>query len=876
MRRFILRLLNAFRPDPAEDELDREVEAHLALLEDDHRRRGLRPDEARLAARRALGSVALVKDLHRDARSFGWIEDLRRDLRHALRGLRRSPGFTVLAVLALGLGIGVNTTFFTIVNAICLRGLPIDAPERVMFVSLRDAQGRSGALSYAEFDDLRARTTGLGQVGGYTNTVAAVGDTRQPPARVLGAFISAGGIELLGDRPILGRTFRPDEDRPGAPAVVILGWELWRSRYASDPEIVGQSITVNGVLSTIVGVMPRGFMFPANADLWRPMANYPAEVRQSRTDRRLAIYARLAAGATLDQARADLAAIGAAWARDSQAPTEARLQAVPINEQLNPSVWQRAWLAFITAGVLVLLVSCANVANLLLMRGAARGRELAVRTSMGATRGRVVRQLLVESGTLAGLAGLVGVLLAWAGLRVLEGIVPPETLPYWMAFTMDARVLSVTIAVCVSCVFVCGLPSALHVSRVDLRESLTESGTSTVARPARRWIATLLAAEFAVTLVLISVAVMSVRANLEGRRREFQIDPASLVTMWVTLPTDSHATPDARLAFFDRLNQAVERSEAVGSLAIANALPYGGGPQEPLTIAGRQTDTPPPLVSTVVVSERYFQVLGIPLVSGRPFTALDGQRGSEAVIVNQRFVRLFFPDEDPIGARMRLGGLESPWLQIVGVATTVRQQVLGAEPDPVVFQPHRALPPRTAAILVRTREETGGVVSLLRREVARLDPNIPLYRVMPFEQAVRNAMWNGRLSDVIIRSIAVVALVLALVGLYAVTGHTVERWRRELGLRVALGAKTGQIGWLVVRRVLTQLSAGLVLGLVSVQAFDRLFNDPASGTGDGVEMTDPRALIAIVLSIAVIAVVACLPPIRRAVRVDPLVALRSE
>jgi putative ABC transport system permease protein len=804
MRRTLLRLLTFFRRHRAEQDLDREITAHLVLLEDEHRRRGLTPDEARLAARRALGSVAHTKDLHRDARSFMWLDDVRRDFRHGARALRRNPGFTLMAVVALGLGIGVNTTFFTIVNAICLRGLPIEAPERVMFLSLRDAQNRGGNFSYAEFDDLRTRTRTFAQTAAYTNTVAVVSDQRQPPARVLGAFISAGAFELTGDRPMLGRTFRPEEDVPGSPAVVILGGELWSSRYSSDPAIVGQSITVNGVPSTVIGVMPRGFMFPANADLWRPMANLPTAVRQSRAERRSAVFARLAMSATEDQARADVAAIATAWARKFPAISrDIRIQAVPINEQLNPSVRHPGWISFITAGVLVLLVACANVANLLLMRGAIRGREMAIRTSVGATRARVVRQLLVESTTLAALAGVAGVLMAWAGLRVLQGIVPPETLPYWMAFTMDGRVLAVTIAVCLGSVFVCGLPSALFVSKVDLRDTLTETGTTTVAQPARRWIATLLAGEFALTLLLVAVAVNGIRSNAEARRTEFQIDATSLSTMWVTLPGDSYAAPATRAAFFERLNERIGSSPAIGSVAFASVLPYGGGLQMPLTMSGRSLGDVAPTVSVVTASEGYFDVLGVPLVRGRAFTAVDGHPGGEAAIVNQRFVRMFLPKQEPIGTRIRVGGPETPWLQIVGVATTVRQQAIGPEPDPVVFLPFRASPSQTTVMVVRANGDAAAPIAWLRSEVAGIDPNLPLYRVMTFDEAMRTALWNGRLGDILVKSIAVVALLLALVGLYAVTGHTVERWTRELGLRIALGAEASQIGWLVLRRVLT-------------------------------------------------------------------------
>jgi putative ABC transport system permease protein len=875
MRRFIHRLLNVFSRG-ASDDLDREVAAHLALLEEEHRRRGLSPDQARLAARRSMGSVALVKDMHRDARSFVRIEDLARDFRHAVRTLRRAPGFTLVAVFALGLGIGVNTTFFTIVNAICLRGLPIESPERVMYVSGRDAQDRPANLSYLEFDELRSRTTAFEHVAAYTITVAVVADSRQPPERVSAAYVSAGGFELLGDCPVIGRGFRPEEDRPGSQPVVILGGDLWSSRYASDAGIVGQSITVNGVVSTVIGVMPRGFMFPGNADLWRPMANLPANVRELRSERRLAVYARLTPAATLEQARADASAMSDTWARDFPATNRGlRMRVVPINEQLNPTVAQRGWIAFITAGVLVLLVACANVANLLLMRAATRGREIAIRTSMGATRARVVRQLLVESSTLAALAGVFGVFVAWAGLQALSAIIPPETMPYWMAFTIDGRVLAVLTAVCVASVFVCGLPSALHVTKVDLRDTLTESGTTaTVARPTRRWIAALLAAEFAVTFVLVALAVMSARSTANTLRTEFQINPASLQTLWVTLPVESYKSAEARAAFFDRLGERIDSSPAVASHALTSVLPHSGGLQQPVAVAGQTLADDSPPTAVVAASESYFDVLGIPLVSGRAFTAVDGLPGRAAAIVNQRFARIFLADQEPIGARIRVGKGETPWIEIVGVATTVRQQqIAGSEPDPVVFLPFRAASSATSVIVVRTKEDPATAISLLRSEVAGIDPNLPLYRVMPFEQAVRNALWNGRLSDTLVRSVAVVALILAVIGLYAVTGHTVERWTRELGLRIALGAESRQIAWLVLRRVLTQLSAGLVIGVGGAIAFDRVFNQPRN-LGE-IGMTDPGALALIVLSMVIVAVVACLVPIRRATTLDPVETLRS-
>jgi predicted permease len=899
LRRALRRIAALFRRRAAEDELARELAAHLALLEDEHRRRGLPPGDARAAARRAMGSVARAKDLHRDARSVAWLEDLRRDVRHAARALLRAPGFAFLAVLALGLGIGVNTTFFALVNAICLRGLPIDSPERVLYVSTRDARNQQGLLSFAEFEDLRSRlgaarrapsasrgvtTPAFPQVGAYTNTIVALNDDRQPPDRVLGAFVSASTFELLGHRPILGRTFHPDEDRAGAPSVVIIGSEIWQSRYASDPEILGETVTVSGVPATVIGVMPRGFMFPANADLWRPLAAVRAEIRESRAERRLAVFARLAPAATEAQARAETTSIAAAWARDfPETNRDVQLDVKPINEQLNPSVMQRAWIAFITAGMLVLLVACANVANLLLMRGAARGQEIAIRASIGATRGRVVRQLLTEGAVLAGLAGLAGVAMAWAGLRVLAGMVPPETLPYWMAFAIDARVLAVTAAVCLGCVFVCGLPSALHVSRVDLRATLTEGSSTILRMPARRWVSALLALEFAAALVLMSLAVMSLRLDAARRQAEFQIDPTALVTMWLTLPADAYRAPGTRAAFFDRLDEAIQATGSIGSIGLTSALPYGGGQQRAVQVrdagAGARGsgfdagEDPAPTATVISISERYLTALGVPLRRGRAFTRDDGRPGREAALVNERFVQLFLRGREPIGALVRIGD-QDPWVPIVGVATTVRQQAVGTEPGPVVFLPVRASPPATTILVARTAGKPGDAVGQLRRAVERIDSNVPLYRVMTFEESVRNASWNGRLSDAIIKSIAAVALVLATVGLYAVTGYTVERWRRELALRVALGAKARQVGWLVVRRLLMQLAIGLGIGLMLAVPFDRAFNEPAAGGGVG--MLDPGALLITGLGIAGIAMIACVIPVRRAVRLDPLASLRAE
>ena len=883
MRRFINRLLSLFRSDRADEELTREMASHLALLEEAHRRRGLTPDEARLAARRSMGSVALVKDLHRDARSFVRLEDLGRDFRHAVRRLRMAPGFATLAILTLGVGIGVNNTFFTIVNAICLRGLPIESPERVLVLGTRDAQGRNNNMSYAEFDALRSAQRSFDGVAAYANAPVTIADNGRAADRVMGAHISAAGFDLLGEVPILGRGFRPEEDRAGAPAVVVIGSALWKTRYAADPGIIGRTIIVSGTPVNVIGVMPDGFRFLQNTDVWQPLGTMPGLSSQRRDARTLFVFGRLASQASAEEAVAEVEALGGGWAREF--PESSRgmsTRAVPISEAMNGDITDPTWLAFITAGALVLLIACANVANLLLMRGAVRGREIAIRASIGATRGRLVRQLLIESALLAGLASVSGVALSLMGLRLLSSMVPAGALQYWMTLTIDGRVLAVLVSVSIVSVFIFGLAPALHLLRVDMNQIIKDSGRlGTAGVPARHWTTAFLAVEFALTLVLLSVVIGGVRQQWVNQRAEFQLDGMPLLSMWVTLPAQSYASPESRVAFYDVVAERFASIPGVASVAVASNLPRVGAAPMQLEIAGTESrgDDALPTVVMVGADERYFETLAMPLVNGRTFTRLDGSPGQEAAIVNQRFVDMFFGNRDPIGQLIRVGRLGSTvsgaWSRIVGIAPTIRQRQGGVNPDPVVYLPHRSSPSATAAIVVRATVEPSSLVPGVRDELRRLDPNLPLYRVMSLQQAMDESGWNGRMAEVVAQNIAIIALLMALVGLYAVTAHAVHWWRPEIGLRIALGAPPRGVAWMVLRQALTRLAIGLVVGVACTYAFDRAFTVAPDPT-DPVRLTDTGALMALMALIALVAIAACAIPVRRAVRVDPVVALRAE
>jgi putative ABC transport system permease protein len=884
MTRILRRLLSLFTHRRDEADLSREMSSHLALLEDEYLRRGMTAKEARVAAGRAMGSIALAKDLHRDARSYLWLEDLRRDLRHAARALQRAPGFTMVAVFTLGLGIGVNTTFFTIVNAICLRGVPTNSPERVLTIGTRDAQGRpAGGLSYAEFDALRGAQRSFSHVAAYVGGPVAIADEGRAADRVMGAHISATAFDLLGEVPILGRSFQSDDDTPGAPRVVVIGAGLWKSRYGEDPQIIGRSLRINGSPATVVGVMPAGFQFLQNTEVWQPLESMARASLQRREARPLFVFGRLATAVTAEQAQAAMDALSAVWARDfPQSNRGISARVIPINQQMSGNVSDPTWLSFITAGALVLLVACANVANLLLMRGAIRGREIAIRSSIGATRGRLLRQLLIESTLLAALGVGAGLVVSVTGLRWLSAMIPAGALQYWMTLTIDGRVLVVLAVVSAASVLVFGLAPAAHLLRLDINQIIKDSGRAADSGvSARGWTTAFLAVEFALTLVLIALVVTGIRQTRATQRAEFPFAASPILSMWITLSGQPYATPELREAFLNRLGAGFGAVPGVSSVSIVSALPRVGGPALKLEIAGDQPPVPEsamPTATVVNVGHEYFETLRVPLVRGRGFTATDGP-GQSVAIVNQRLVDRFFGRRDPLGQLIRVTPpgttVAGPWARIVGVSPTIRQTFSGANPDPVVYLPYRSSSP-TAAILVRGAGAPEALVPALRQALQRLDPNLPLYRVMPLQQAMNEAAWNGRMASVVAQSIAAIALFMALVGLYSVTAHAVQRWFPELGLRIALGASGWNVAWIVLRRVMTQLSIGLALGLVGTLAFDRLFNDPGNQPASVVRMMDPGALALIVLSILAVAIVACLVPIRRAARVDPLVALRAE
>jgi predicted permease len=505
---------------------------------------------------------------------------------------------------------------------------------------------------------------------------------------------------------------------------------------------------------------------------------------------------------------------------------------------------------------------------------------MAIRASLGASRRQLVRQLVVESAVLAALGGIVGLALSLAGVRILARAIPANALPYWITFSMDGRVFAVLCASCLVTVFVFGLAPALHVSKADVNHVIKAGGRSgSGGLRARRWTTVFLTAEFALTMMLLTALGLSVRLARAAERADLVFNPDNLVTTSVALPADKYRSADRRLDFYRQLDERLAQIGTISSVAVTTALPLGGASPRQLEIDGRPTaaGATPATVWTVTIGDRYFDTMGLQLRRGRAFSDRDGTAGYEAAIVNQRFADMYFSNDDPLQYRIRLkeagpSGPQTRPLAIVGVAPTVRQRGL-PDPDPVVYLPLRAAPPLSALMVVRTPSQSTAIAPVLRDTVRAIDPELPLYRIMSMDQALMESQWNGRVSNMIITSIAFVALCLAAVGLYAVTAHTVVQRTQEIGVRMALGAERRHVVILVLRRAMAQLALGIGAGVGCTLGWERLFGGGAAG---GARMSDPMNLVAVSALLAVVTVVACLTPAWRALRVDPVVALRYE
>ena len=812
---------------------------------------------------------------------------LLQDLRFAVRLLLKDKWFTAIAALALALGIGVNNAVFTFVNAVLIRGLPFDEPNRIVSIGLTDTRGRRLGVSRLDFLDWLEQARSYDGMSIIQGSPLNVSDEGRPAEQYDGAYESSNLFGIIGQRPVLGRDFAAADDRQGAEPIVMLGNGLWKNRYGGDPSIVGRVIRVNGVPTTVIGVMPPDMKFPFNNDLWMPLSALPRELwNAKRGVRNYDVVARLAKGVSIAQARSELTAIIGRLAKDyPDTNKDLRVDMMTYNDRMASGPIRVVFLSLMGAVGFVLLIACANVANLLLARSAQRSREIAVRISLGASRWRIVRQLLVESVLLSVSAGLVGFLLSIAGVRWFDAATSDVGKPYYMKFTMDPTVVAFFAAICIGTGVLFGLAPALHVTKTDLNEVLKDAGgrSGTGGSRARRWTGALIVTEIALTLVLLAGAGFMMRSFLKLYGADLGIDTSRVLTMRMFLPLAKYPDRDSRIALFQRIEERLRGVGALESAALTTNTPLGGGPLRQLTVEGR----PPaagdrlPDVTMLSVSAGYFDTLGLKLARGRTFDRLDGTDGHESAIVNQRFVAMHFGGEDPLGRRITLTDPNSQNVQtsapvratIVGVAPSVRQRNTSeADPDPVVYLPYRADPQRGLMLMVRTASNPAGVAPLVREEMRAIEPDLPVFNIRTMDEQMAQQRWPFRVFGTMFAIFAAIALVLSAVGLYAVTAYSVTQRTAEIGVRMALGARPDHVMWLVLRQSLVQLGIGLPIGIGGAFGVGRVLQSLLVQTS----ARDPVTIASIAVLMAAVSIAACLWPARRAMSLDPVSALRCE
>jgi putative ABC transport system permease protein len=801
------------------------------------------------------------------------------DLRYAVRMLVKSPGFTVVAIATLALGIGANTAIFSVVRAVLLRSLPYPDPSRlVVSHQFHERSGRMG-VAWPDFLDWRERVKTMQPLAGYRRTAWNVSGTRQPEL-LSGAEISAPFLTLLGVRPALGRDLQEADDRPGAERVVLLSDGTWRARYGADPKIVGKPILLDAMPYVVVGVLPRGFSYFADpVDLYTPIGLNGAEKSwlERGNHSGMRVLGRLAPGATLDTARAELAGIqldiGKAYPKTS-AGNQARSQL--LSDSLFGEVRASLWILLAAVG-LVLLIACANVAHLLLARAAARQREFGIRLALGAGRGRIVRQLLTESLLLSLIGGVLGIALAAWAMGPLVALAPSE-IPRLADTRIDPLVLLFTFGACVLTGTLFGLAPALQASSPDPQTALRETGTGSTGSRSRQTLRrTLFVSEVALAFVLAVGSGLLIRSLVKVQQRPLGFDPDGVLGVRVMLPDKGYEEDAARYQFLQRSLQELRTLPGVETASAIYCPPvYGRCWGSVFLLSDRPTPALAELPNSAfnVVEPNYFETMRIPLVEGRPFAESDTKDSPKVVIVNQTFVKRWFPNGSPLGKRIKQGfpHSETPYREIVGVVGDVAQEGLDLPIQPEVFLPFAQNPYGAMTFVARTRSEPASLGRSATEAIHRVDPDQSVTEVQPLTRSLADSVARRRFTTLLLGLFGGLALLLASVGIYGVVSYGVAQRTREIGIRTALGAGPREVLRLVFDQALRLAGIGLMIGAAGAFLLTRflsslLFQTPA---------LDPPTFGGVSVLVTAVVLAACAHPARRALRVNPTIALRSE
>jgi len=816
------------------------------------------------------------------------------DIRYAFRTLRDRPGFTIVAVITLALGIGANSAIFSVVSAVLLRPLPYVEPDRLVVALYGNERSSSNPVSPLDYRDWTEQTT----VFEETAAASLWGPNmtgRDQPEQIRGLQATGNLFGMLGVNAALGRTFTVDDDKADAERVVVLSDQLWKRRFGSDPSIIGQTLTLDGQSHTVVGVMPASFQFPffwaTRVEMWTPLRLNNIINRAGagfgRNARFLRVFARLKSDATVAQAQAEMDAITTRLA-EQYPDSNMGLRAVvaPLHERITGQ-YRSTLLVLLGAVGFVLLIACTNVANLLLARASARGREIAVRLALGATRLRLVRQLLTESVMLAFAGGLAGLALAYWSVRALVAGLPADALPRQQGIGVDAGVFAFTLLLCLMTGIVFGLAPAIQASKTDLNESLKAGGKNSAGDSRGRALrSSLVVAELALALMLLAGAGLMTRSFIRLQSINPGFDPQNLLTMTISVSGTGHSPSERRAEFFRQALERVETLPGVRSASFINHLPLGGDRWGTFfTVEGRSAPPPGQTPGTAfrVSYPNYLETMRIPLLAGRDFNERDTLDAPGVIIINESIAREFFPGEDPLGKQVKLGDWESQasWLTVVGVVGEVKQEEWAEEGRNEIYipylqarayligpQPHQ----QYLTLVVRTDSDPTSLAASIRREVWAIEPNAPISSVATMGEVISNEVWQPRLSMSLLGGFAVVALMLAAIGIYGVMSYSVTRRTQEIGVRMALGADSSDILKLVVRQGMTLAIAGLGIGLAASLALSRLL----AGLLYQISPTDPATFAVVAMALALVAFISCYLPARRAAKVDPQVALRYE
>jgi predicted permease len=880
-----------------EAEIVEEWAQHLEESYEELRSEGATEDEARRAVLVTLSVPKLIEG-RRDtvppgATSSGNIAaDLWQDLRYATRNLRKSPAFAAFVILTLALGIGANTTVFTLINTVLLNPLPIKNASQLVAVDTlaTTTASRSGRLlpvSYLNLEDLRAKNQVFTNLAGYTPPMALTSSTPAGSERIFAELVTANYFDTLGIRPIMGRFFVPEEDRtPGAHAVVVIGYGMWQRRLGGTADVIGRTMRINGLVFTIAGVAPEGFK-GVNAifgpDIWIPamMAEQilPAQLRDALRERSEVVFhgaGRLKPGVSMRLAEANLKTIAAGL--EKEYPDANRGHTVtlrPLTEAALGDARQSALFGSVVLMAivgLVLLIACSNVANLLLARAAGRRQEIAVRLALGAGRGRLIRQLLTESTLLGVLSGVVGLALADAGCHLLWSARPAEVAQNFVDLKMDAHVFVFALVVSLITGLLFGLVPALQSSRAEVVEALKEE-TRTAGRSRHRitFANALLVGQVALSLVSLITAALFFRSI----QRAYTIDPGfqtDRLAVFLMNPGQAGYSRARTEQFYRDVRAQVSAMPGIASVSWSSNLPLWARLSRGILIEGqtpqRQSDTVTALVNTVDLN--YFETTGISLTRGRDFTDMDRDGSLPAAIVNETMAARYWPNQDPLGKRFQFAG-DKFFRQIVGVVKTVNYQSLNEEAQPAVYLPLRQNFSDTMILHVRTQRDPAGVLTAVQREVRAIDSHLDVTDVRTGRKIIDQALFSARMGVGLLGVFGLLALCLASVGLYGILAYSVNRRRHEIGVRMSLGADRSSVLWLVLRQGMTLVVTGIVVGLgasfLIARALSRLLY--------GVSATDPVSLAGASLTLLTVAALACYLPARGASRVDPLVALRE-